>query len=319
MMNYLCSTLSLWGMECETPVSLEVQQAFMQHVAEFGLSYGTQEELEFRMKIFAEKDAYIQETNARQSNFVVGHNKFSTYTDYEYKKMLGFKGKKNTTKDYAEINYNVPDSVDWRTKGAVNAVKDQGQCGSCWAFSAVCSMESAHFLKTGELLSLSEQQVVDCDSTSYGCNGGWEDHAFAYAEKHGLALESEYPYTARDGTCKQKTGGVEVSGYKDVTPDSIDALKSAIATQPTSVTIEADQYCFQLYHSGVLDDPSCGTNLDHAVVAVGYGHDASNGKDYYIVRNSWGSSWGDQGYIKIAMESGAGICGIQEQSSFPNA
>jgi len=173
MMNYLCSTLALMGMECETPVSMEVQQSFMQHMAEYGLSYGTQEELEFRMQIYAKKDAFIKETNAQETSFTVGHNKFSTWTDFEYKKLLGFKGKQNLTENIAEINYNVPASVDWRKEGAVNAVKDQGQCGSCWAFSAICAAEGAHFLATKQLKSFAEQELVDCDTQCYGCNGGW--------------------------------------------------------------------------------------------------------------------------------------------------
>jgi len=175
-MNFICNTAAAWGIfQCETPVTTEVQQAFIEHIAEWGLSYGTQEEFEFRMNLFAAKDAEIKEINSSQDSFTLGHNQFSTWTDFEYKRLLGFKMGPNDTLD-EPVEYDataLPDSVDWRAKGAVNAVKNQGQCGSCWAFSATAAIEGAHFLKTGKLLSLAEQQFVDCDTRSYGCNGGW--------------------------------------------------------------------------------------------------------------------------------------------------
>lgn len=175
-MNILCGTLATLGFDlCETPVSAEVHQSFIQHVAEYGLSYGTQEEYNFRLSLFAQKDAEINEINASQDSFTVGHNMFSTWTKQEYKRLLGFKMPKNAELPEPTIldESNLSAAVDWRTKGAVNAVKNQGQCGSCWAFSATSAVESHHFIQTGQLLNLAEQQVVDCDKTSYGCNGGW--------------------------------------------------------------------------------------------------------------------------------------------------
>jgi hypothetical protein len=171
-MNFLCSAAALF---CESSVTTETQQAFIEHVAAHGLNYGTQEEFEFRMNLFAKKDAEIKEINASQDSFTVGHNKFSTYTDFEYKKLLGFKMPADHVMKTPKVlnTTDLPASVDWRTKGAVNAVKDQGQCGSCWAFSATAAVEGAHFLATGNLLSLAEQQFVDCDTSSYGCSGGW--------------------------------------------------------------------------------------------------------------------------------------------------
>jgi len=144
-------------------------------MTEFGLSYGTQEEFDFRFQIYQQKDAEIQKINAEQDSFTVGHNQFSTYTDAEYKRLLGYKMPKNAEQAAVVVldETAIPASVDWRTKGAVNPVKNQGQCGSCWAFSATAVTEGHHFIQTGQLLNLSEQQVVDCDKTSYGCNGGW--------------------------------------------------------------------------------------------------------------------------------------------------
>jgi len=169
-MNFLCFA----GL-CANPQASQLEQSFISHMNEHGLSYGTKEEYAFRFEIFAQKDAIINETNAKETAFQLGHNKFSTWTQEEYQRILGFRWP--SVKDIPAVKlldtHNLQDSVDWRTKGAVNPVKNQGQCGSCWAFSAVSSMEGHHFIQTGELLSLSEQEVVDCDKTSYGCSGGW--------------------------------------------------------------------------------------------------------------------------------------------------
>ena len=175
-MNFICSTAATLGIfTCQEPVSTEVQQAFTQHIAKWGLSYGTQEEYEFRLGLFAAKDAEIKEINSSQDSFRVGHNKFSTWTDFEMSRVRGLKIPDNETFDeVADFDAtNLPKSVNWKAKGAVTPVKDQGDCGSCWAFSATAAIEGAHFIKTGELLSLSEQQFVDCDTVSEGCDGGW--------------------------------------------------------------------------------------------------------------------------------------------------
>lgn len=151
-----------------------VEQSFIEHIAAEGLSYGTSEEYKFRLALFAKKDAEINTMNANpEHTFTVGHNQFSTYTEAEYKKMLGFRGVQTQKNVEFLSEANLTSSVDWRSKGAVNPVKNQGQCGSCWAFSAISAFEGHHFIKTGNLESFSEQEVVDCDTTSYGCNGGW--------------------------------------------------------------------------------------------------------------------------------------------------
>ena len=317
-MNMLCTAYAYIGGNCQSGVSAEIELAFVNHIAEFGLTYGTQEEYEFRRNIFAEKTAQIQEINSSQTSFTVGYNQFTTFTDFEYKRILGAKVMPEHKKAVKVLNTtNLADEVNWITKGGVNAVKNQGQCGSCWAFSATAAIEGAHFISTGNLLSLSEQQFVDCDTTSYGCNGGWQYAAFEYAEKQAEDFEKDYAYTAMDGTCKDAslTGQVTVQSYQNVQANSVAQLKAAITAGPTSVTIEADTFVFQGYTTGVLNSAACGTNLDHAVTAVGYG--TESGQDYYLVRNSWGASWGEAGYIKIAAVEGAGICGIQMQSLYP--
>lgn len=320
-MNTLYKLASMAGLSTMSgnQISPIVEKEYIQHLAEFGKSYGTKEEYQFRLALFAEKHAAIAEHNSENGSFTLGHNKFSDWTADEYKKLLGFK-KNQRSHMVKSSNYtildtsNIPDSIDWRERGAVNAVKDQGQCGSCWAFSATAAIEGAHYMATNQLLRLSEQQLVDCDTQSDGCNGGLQEYAMDYIESNQQELEADYAYTAKDGTCQTDAskGKVLVEQIHDVQPESVDQLKAAINKGPTSVTIEADKLVFQMYQKGIFDSDKCGTNLDHAVTAVGYG--SEDGQDYYIIRNSWGSIWGEDGYIRIAAKEGKGICGIQQVS-----
>merc|ERR1712078_196226 len=201
-------------------------------------------------------------------------------------------------------------TIDWTTKGGVTPVKDQGQCGSCWAFSTTGGLEGQWQIASGNLVSMSEQQFVDCDKRDSGCNGGLMDTAFSFAEGTAVATEDSYSYTGRDGSCKSSfttaipKGGV--TGYKDVS-NSANALKSAIEGSPVSVAIEADQAAFQMYSGGVISS-GCGSNLDHGVLAVGINDDGS-----IKVKNSWGSSWGVNGYVNIATSQ----CGITTSASVP--
>jgi C1A family cysteine protease len=225
----------------------------------------------------------------------------------------------------------LPDSVNWVDNGAVTPVKDQGQCGSCWSFSTTGALEGAYYIKNADLVSFSEQELVDCDNrknggTDMGCNGGLMDNAFNWIEKNGgLCTESAYPYTSgttkTSGTCEtscEPVGGSNIVNYVDVSKNSDSAMMTALFQQPVSIAIEADQKDFQLYKSGVFTG-DCGTNLDHGVLAVGYG--TLDGEDYYLVKNSWASTWGDNGYIRLGRgsqyNSGAGQCGMLMQASYP--
>jgi len=291
------------------------------------------------LKNFADNEDYINNHNAQGKSYQLGHNKFSHLTVEEYRDFarLGLDAAPQSTAEFvhqAPANLDsVPASIDWTTKGAVTPVKDQGQCGSCWSFSTTGSMEGAYFLKNGKLESFSEQNFVDCDNRSNGgkdkgCNGGLMDNAFTWATKNGgICSEADYPYvsgtTKTAGTCNTGCTQVKNSAPKshtDVTKNSDSAMMSALAQQPVSIAIEADQKDFQLYKSGVFTG-TCGAKLDHGVLAVGYG--TLNGVDFYKVKNSWGTTWGDKGYILLGRgsqyNSGAGQCGmLAGPPSYPN-
>ena len=197
-------------------------------------------------------------------------------------------------------------------------VQNQGYCGSCWAFSTIAGFEGAHFIKTGKLLKLSEQQLVDCVNRCYGCDGGDEYYAWLYSKKHPIALRSHYAYTAKDGNCKDSEYVGKVSAVSTVDLDqSVAQHKAAITKIPVNVGVCAGGKPYRYYKSGILDDPDgiCGIRHDHANLAIGYG--SQNGKDYFILRNSWGSSWGENGYLRIAaMKDGPGVCGVTKDSGY---
>jgi C1A family cysteine protease len=298
----------------------------------FNKRYSTLEELEHRFEVFRDNFRFILEHNSDSNqSFKLGVNHFADMTNGEFKakyingiqsKPLGM----YLCSPYsATSSSNLPTSIDWRSKGAVTPVKDQGQCGSCWTFSASGAMEGAWAVRYGQLLSLSEQELVDCANGisygSHGCNGGQMDGAFKYGIQTGMCSESSYPYTSGStgsaGSCKSCNVIAKFGTCYDVKPNDQLSLKVAVAAQPVSIAIEADTRYFQLYSSGVLTSTSCGTNLDHGVLTVGYG--TENGTPYWLVKNSWSASWGDQGYVKILRSDStndAGICGIAMQPSF---
>merc|ERR1719443_889311 len=312
------------------------QQEFEKFIQDFEKAYETSEEKATRYGIFKENRVYIKKMNEENAHVTFDVNQFADLTHDEFAEMYIGGGVKPELKQVWEgVPYlgrheysgaELPESVDWVAKGAVSPVKNQGQCGSCWSFSSTGSLEGAWEIATGKLESLSEQQLVDCSKKegNQGCNGGLMDNAFTYWKTAGVCTEESYPYTAKgDPTCKASScklaipeGGVV--GFKDVDKDDADALKEAVATGPVSIAIEADKGAFQFYKTGVMSQ-KCGTQLDHGVLLVGYG--TENGKDYWKVKNSWGASWGEEGYILLdrgsSPDGAAGECGLMQQASYP--
>lgn len=304
----------------------EIWSHFTNFQEKFAKKYENVQELESRFTIFRENLHDIVTHNAdRSQNFTMGVNQFTDLTPEEFKAQMirGLKAPVGSFGCGAFSNSasGAPASIDWRTKGAVTTVKDQGQCGSCWTFSSTGAMEGAWAISKGQLVDLSEQELVDCAGLKYGsmgCSGGQMEGAFKFIIENGQCTASSYPYTAKDGSCHSCTAVAHASSCYDVKPNDQLSLKAAVAKQPIAVAIEADTKYFQSYSGGILTSSSCGTSLDHGVLTVGYGEE--NGQKYWLVKNSWGTSWGDQGYVKIGRSEStndAGICGIAMDPSFP--
>jgi len=314
------------------------EQKFYEWISVHKVEAGSGARFVQMLQNFANNDDLIEAHNAQKLSYTLGHNQFSHMSLDEFREYvrLGLDRPNSTSK--APFVHNapadlstVPASVDWVSAGAVTPVKDQGQCGSCWSFSSTGAMEGAYFNKHHDLQSMSEQNFVDCDNLKsggrdHGCNGGLMDNAFSWATKNGgICTETAYPYTSgttkTEGTCHDscKNSAFAPVSYTDVTPNSDSAMMSALAQQTVAIAIEADQSSFQLYKSGVFTG-TCGTNLDHGVLAVGYGTDS--GTDFYKVKNSWGTSWGESGYIRLGRGSsfnrGQGQCGMLMEPSYPN-
>ncbi|KAI4324847.1 hypothetical protein MLD38_030299 [Melastoma candidum] len=318
---------------CSGRTDAEVAEMYEIWLGMHGKAYNGIGERDMRFEIFKDNLRFVDESNAVENRtYSLGMNKFADLTNEEYRAMfLGTRSDprrrvaKATRASYryaARHDDMLPSTVDWRARGAVNPVKDQGSCGSCWAFSTIAAVEGINQIVTGELISLSEQELVDCDrSYDSGCNGGLMDYAFQFIiENGGIDTEKDYPYKGVDGTCDLKRVNskvVSIDGFEDVPPFNERALKKAVAHQPVSVAIEASGREFQLYHSGVFTG-KCGTALDHGVIVVGYGRE--HGHDYWLVRNSWGSGWGENGYIKMERSIANnyfGKCGIAMEASYP--
>ncbi|KAL9268138.1 Vignain-like protein [Drosera capensis] len=286
------------------------------------------EEKRARFNVFKANVHHIHHHNKMGKPYKLRLNKYGDMTNDEFRSFFGsniehhrmYHPRNQTSFMYAQAD-ELPLSVDWRLRGAVNPIKNQGKCGSCWAFSAVGAIEGINQIRTNQLVSLSEQELVDCDKDDSGCNGGLMEQAFAFVKRiGGLTTERDYPYSANDGTCdssKQNSIAVTIDGYEVVPQNDENALMKAVANQPVSVSIDAGSSSMQFYSEGVFTG-DCGTQLNHGVVSVGYGA-TQDGTKYWIVRNSWGTSWGEQGYIRMQRGTDAkeGLCGIAMDASYP--
>lgn len=304
MNKALIATLVLLGAASVFLYSLESPSqasSFEQFKADFGKRYTKEGEEQYRKNIFLRNLIRIQEHNANPANtYQQGVNQFTDLTQAEFEAIyLTLQVPKRTYKEVESVvTMSSSGEIDWQKAGKVTPIKNQGGCGSCWAFSATAAQESAILLAGGESVSLSEQQLVDC-SRSYGnqgCNGGWMDSAFEYAIDHGLTTTSAYPYVARDQACKIDSGDYKVDNYVDV--PGCDSLLNALSARPVSVAVDASVW--SPYKSGILSN--CGLNVNHGVLLIG----ATD--EYWKIKNSWGTSWGESGLIRLTRGNTCAIC-----------
>lgn len=295
-----------------------VQPSFEEWAAEFAFN-GKDNELKFKYEATVKA---IEDLNAENDGVIYGVNQFSGMSEAEWKAYLTHA---NTKEDSGvpvlgvhehSNDQQLPDALDWEQKGGVTPVKNQGSCGSCWSFGSTGSMEGHWFVKTGNLVSLSEQQLMDCDQSDDGCGGGEESSAIAYASKAGMCSESSYSYRGRAGRCQISSCDMvihpgDIAGYRRVDATA-SALMSAVQLGPVNLGVGASGRGFQNYRSGILTSCPDRSN-DHAVLLVGYG--TQNGQEYWRIKNSWGSSWGEQGYLRATRQGNP--CGMLSDTGYP--
>ncbi|KAJ4916796.1 Papain family cysteine protease [Raphanus sativus] len=315
---------------------LSISDYFEQWMSQFSRVYNNEDEKQRRLEVFKKNLEYIEEFNTKaDQSYKLGVDEFTDQTDEEFLAThTGLKGLNVTSLsevvDESMSSWKWNDSniigsfsrsKDWRLEGAVTPVKHQRECGGCWAFSAIAAVEGLSKITRGSLISLSEQQLLDCDKTNNGCRGGQMHKAFNYIAQKGITGEDEYPFLEEDGTCQFENEAVmKISGFQFVPPNNERALLEAVSRQPVSVAMNGDAKSIIRYSSGVYNEPDCGIGITHAVTIVGYG-ESPEGTKYWLVKNSWGENWGDDGYIRIRrdVEWPEGMCGLAQYACYPVA
>ncbi|CAK8535266.1 unnamed protein product [Lathyrus sativus] len=325
--------LTLWT---SLVTSDKLQERHEQWMEEHGKSYKDGAEKEKRFQIFKQNMEFIESFNAAgNSGFNLSINQFADQTNDEFKANslngknkpligVGIAATEEAVFRYENVT-DVPATMDWRERGAVTPIKHQHLCGSCWAFATVAATEGINQITTGRLVSLSEQELVDCVKTNrtYGCGGGYAEDAYEFiVKKGGITSEAKYPYKRIDGKCNIKKSSYTVAnikGYETVPANNEKALLKAVANQPVAVYIASGKRAFQFYSSGILGE-ECGIDLDHTVTIVGYGSN-DDGVKYWLVKNSWGTKWGEKGYVKFKRDIHAkeGVCGLAMVPTYPIA
>jgi C1A family cysteine protease len=300
-------------------------EEYEQFMRDYGRHFLTSEEKNMRFQIFTKNVQEIRELqNSGKITHTLAINQFADMTKEEFKNYAGLSKRLGddpvcTQKHTSDTN---KADVDWIAKGAVAKVKNQASCGSCYTFSAIAAIEALYFIKGHTLTTFSEQELVDCKyEGNDGCNGGWMDACFDYAMNVGVSTDAQYPYTGRDGKCKNTTVThvFKITGCKDIPYEDLDALQDALSVNVLSIAVCAECTAFEYYSSGIIKKNCC-TDLDHGVALVASGTDA--GTAYWRIRNSWGGSWGEKGYLRVLKETGknkSGMCGIAMAASYPIA